>query len=87
MKKLLKKKFFKFKKQSIKIGDSVLVICGNDKTKQGKVIGVLKEEQKIIIEGINSRFRYLKPQRQGEIGKIKQFYAPIDISNVKKLEN
>jgi large subunit ribosomal protein L24 len=87
MKKLMKKKFYKFKKQYIKVGDFVSIICGNDKSKQGKVIGVLKEDQKIIVEGINLRFRYLKPQRQGDIGKIKQFYAPIDISNAKKLQN
>jgi large subunit ribosomal protein L24 len=79
------KKFYKFKKQSIKVGDRVLIICGNDKKKEGKVKAVLKEDQKIVVEGINSRFRYLKPQRQGETGKIKQFEAPIHISNIKKL--
>lgn len=77
----------KFKKQSIKVGDIVQVICGNDKTKQGKVKGVLKSDQKVIVEGINTRFRYLKPKRQGETGKIQQFEAPIHISNVKKVEN
>lgn len=81
----LRKKTIKFKKQSIKVGDYVLIICGNDKRKEGKVQSVLKKEQKVIIENINSRFRYLKPQRQGETGKIKQFQAPIHISNIKKL--
>ena len=79
------KKLYKFKKQSIKVGDRVLIICGNDKKKEGKVKAVLKEDQKIIVDEINSRFRYLKPQRQGETGKIKRFEAPIHISNVKKL--
>lgn len=83
--KKLNKKFYKFKKQSIKVGDRVQIICGNDKTKDGKVKAVFKKQQKIVVEGINSRFRYLKPQRQGETGKIKQFEAPIHISNVKKL--
>jgi len=81
----LTKKFYKFKKQSIKVGDYVEIICGNEKTKTGKVKAVLKEDKKIIIEGINFRFRYLKPRKQGETGKIKQFEAPVHISNVKKL--
>ena len=79
------KKFYKFKKQLIKVGDRVLIICGNDKKKEGKVKAVLKEDQKIVVEEINLRFRYLKPQSQGKTGKIKQFEAPIHISNVKKL--
>ena len=53
MKKNLTKKNYKFKKQSIKVNDIVQIICGNDKTKQGKVKAVLKEEQKIVVEGIN----------------------------------
>nr|YP_010443893.1 ribosomal protein L24 [Chattonella marina]UTE94780.1 ribosomal protein L24 [Chattonella marina] len=81
------KKNFKYKKQSIKIGDFVEIIAGNEKTKQGKVKAVLKKDQKIIVEGINTRFRHIKPQRQGETGKIKQFEAPIHISNVKKITN
>lgn len=80
-----KKKSYKFKKQSLKVGDHVKVICGNEKTKEGKVKAILKKEQKIIVQGINSRFRCLKPQQQGDIGRIKQFEAPIAISNVKKL--
>lgn len=83
--KKLTKKTVKFKKQSVKVGDYVLIICGNDRRKEGKIQSVLKKDQKVIIENINSRFRYLKPQREGEIGKIKQFQAPIHISNVKKL--
>lgn len=80
-----KKNFYKFKKQLIKVGDTVQIICGKDKTKEGKVKAVLKKDQKIVVNGINSRLRYLKPQRQGETGKIKQFEAPIHISNVKKV--
>jgi large subunit ribosomal protein L24 len=83
--KKLTKKFLKFKKQSIKVGDFVEIICGNEKTKKGKVKAILKEDQRVVVEGINSRFRYLKPRKQGETGKIKQFETPIHISNVKKV--
>jgi large subunit ribosomal protein L24 len=81
----LTKKFWKFRKQFIKIGDFVEIIYGNEKTKKGKVKAILKEDQKIIVEGINFRFRYLKARKRGEIGKINQFEVPIHISNVKKL--
>lgn len=85
--KILLKKSYKFKKQSIKVGDYVEIIAGSEKTKKGKVKAVLKKDQKIIVKGVNYRFRCLKPQNFGETGKIKQFEAPIHISNVKKLSN
>nr|YP_010443744.1 ribosomal protein L24 [Vacuolaria virescens]UTE94631.1 ribosomal protein L24 [Vacuolaria virescens] len=81
------KEIFKHKKQSIKVGDTVKIITGNDKTKTGKVKAVRKGDQKIIVQGINKKFLHLKPKQQGEVGKIKTFFAPIHISNLKKLEN
>jgi len=81
------KNVFKYKKQTIRTGDLVEVITGNDKTKQGKVKAVFKKDRQIVVEGVNTRFRHIKPQRQGETGKIKQFEAPIHISNVKKVIN
>lgn len=83
--KKLTKKICKFKKQFIKVGDFVEIICGNEKTKKGKVKAIKKEDQKVIVENINFKFCYLKPKNKEEIGKIKQFEAPIHISNVKKL--
>ena len=87
MKKKKMKEIFKHKKQSIKVGDMVKIITGDDKTKTGKVKAVRKSDQKIVVQGINKKFLHLKPKRQGEVGTIKKFLAPIHISNVKKLEN
>jgi large subunit ribosomal protein L24 len=77
----------KQKKQSLKIGDLVEIITGNDKKKQGKIKAILKSQQKVIVEGINTRFKHVKPQRANETGKITQFEGPIHCSNVKKIIN
>lgn len=77
----------KHKKQSLKIGDLVEIIAGNDKKKQGTVKAILKSQEKVIVEGINRRFKHIKPQRSNETGKINQFEAPIHRSNVKKIDN
>lgn len=77
----LKKKInYKFKKQTIKSGDFVLILCGNYKFKQGKVISVLKKHQQVVVEGINLKIKYNKSNKEKE-----QYYSPIHLSNVKKL--
>nr|YP_001936436.1 ribosomal protein L24 [Heterosigma akashiwo]B2XTE4.1 RecName: Full=Large ribosomal subunit protein uL24c; AltName: Full=50S ribosomal protein L24, chloroplastic [Heterosigma akashiwo NIES-293]B2XTV0.1 RecName: Full=Large ribosomal subunit protein uL24c; AltName: Full=50S ribosomal protein L24, chloroplastic [Heterosigma akashiwo CCMP452]ABV66042.1 50S ribosomal protein L24 [Heterosigma akashiwo]ABV70183.1 50S ribosomal protein L24 [Heterosigma akashiwo]BBA18248.1 50S ribosomal protein L2 [H len=86
MKKLTKTNL-KYKKQSLKIGDLVEIIAGNDKKKQGTVKAIIKSQEKVIVEGINQRFKHIKPQRSNETGKINQFEAPIHRSNVKKINN
>ena len=66
--------------KKIKIGDSVKVILGRDKNKIGKVQRIL--DKKIIIEGINTKIKHVKPSQKDKIGKIIKFDAPISISNV-----
>ena len=67
----------------IKVGDSVTVISGFDKNKIGDVIQVNKKTGKIIVKGINLKFKHIKPTTENDIGDIKQFEAPIHHSNVK----
>lgn len=43
----------------------------------------LIEKQKIVVKGINFKFKHVKPNTENEIGEIKQFEAPIHHSNVK----
>ena len=50
---------------SIKKGDTVKVIAGRDKGAEGKVIGVLREEQRVIVEGVNRVKRHTKVVNQG----------------------
>ena len=74
------------KSLSIKKGDTVKVIAGRDKGAEGKVIQVLREEQRVIVEGVNRVKRHTKVVNQGgragNTGGIITAEAPIHISNV-----
>ena len=67
----------------IKVGDNVRVITGSNKGKEGKVIKVLRNENKVVIDGVNIVKKHLKPNRTNETGGILEVEAPIHISNVK----
>lgn len=73
------------KKQKIhvKVGDEVTIISGFHKNETGEVIDVNKKTGKIIVQGINFKFKHVKPTTENEIGEIKQIEAPIHHSNVK----
>lgn len=67
----------------IKNGDTVLIISGKDRGKKRKVIKVLPEENRIVVEGANLRKKHTRPKKQGEKGQIVEIAAPFDVSNVK----
>ena len=73
----------KKQKIHIKIGDRVTIISGFYKNETGEVIKINKRTGKVIIQGINFKFKHIKPNTENEIGEIKQFEAPIHHSNVK----
>ena len=73
----------KEQKIHVKIGDQVKIISGFHKNETGKVIDINKKTGKIIVQGINFKFKHVKPNTENEIGEIKQFEAPIHHSNVK----
>lgn len=66
----------------IKKGDTVKVIAGKDKDKEGKVISVDRKKNKVIVEGINKITKHEKPSIANQNGGIVQKEAPIDASNV-----
>ena len=70
-------------KMHIKIGDTVTIISGFHKNESGEVIKINRKTGKIIVQGINFKFKHIKPNTENEIGEIKQFEAPIHHSNVK----
>jgi large subunit ribosomal protein L24 len=70
-------------KVHVKIGDVVTVISGFHKNETGEVIKINKKTGKLIVKGINFKFKHVKPNTESEIGEIKQFEAPIHHSNVK----
>lgn len=71
----------------IKLGDNVLVIAGKDKGKNGKVIKTLRNDNKVVVEGINIVKKHVKPNNQNDKGGIFDIEAPIHVSNVKKIES
>lgn len=67
----------------IKKGDNVIVIAGKDKGRKGKVLRVLPEEGKIVVENINRAIKHIRPKKQGEKGQRVEMPVPFNISNVK----
>ena len=57
-------------KVHVRSGDTVVVLSGKDKGKQGKVLQVSPKEGKVIVEGLNIATKHVKPRRQGEQGGI-----------------
>jgi len=70
---------------SIKKNDTVVVLSGKDKGKQGKVLSTQPKAGKVLVEGINIVQRHTKPQKQGEEGGIIKKEAPIYASKVMRV--
>jgi large subunit ribosomal protein L24 len=66
----------------IRKGDTVLVIAGKDKGKEGEVMQVLPKEDKVIVAGVNTAARHQRPRRANEQGGIVDKDMPIHVSNV-----
>ena len=66
----------------IKKGDTVKVIAGKDKDKEGKVIAVNKEKNTVLVEGVNMLTKHTKPSAANQDGGIVKQEGPIDASNV-----
>ena len=66
----------------IKKGDTVKVIAGKDKDKEGKVIAVNQKDNKVVVEGVNMITKHTKPSAANTNGGIIHQEAPIDASNV-----
>lgn len=66
----------------VRKNDTVQVIAGRDKGKQGKVTRVLPMEDRVVVDGLNIRKRHARARRAGEQAGIVEFPAPLHISNV-----
>ena len=66
----------------IKRGDTVKVIAGKDKDKEGKVIAVNKKDGKVLVEGVNMLTKHTKPSAANQNGGIVHQEGYIDASNV-----
>ena len=74
------------KKFNIKKGDTVYVNAGNDKGKTGKVLEVLREKDRVIVEGVNMVSKHTKPNPKNPQGGIVKQEAGIHISNVNLMD-
>ena len=71
----------------IKKGDTVKVIAGKDKDKEGKVIAVNRKNSTCLVEGVNMITKHTKPSAANQAGGIVHQEGPIDLSNVMYLLN
>ena len=69
-------------KMHVKRNDIVKVLAGKDRGKQGKVIRVLPQRERVIVEGVNLAKRHVKARARNQKGGIVDKEMPIHISNV-----
>ena len=70
----------------IKTGDTVIIIAGADKGKTGRVLRVLNEQGRVVVEGINRVWKHVRPSQRNPQGGRIQKDAPIHLSNVMPLD-
>ena len=70
----------------VKKGDTVLVISGNDKGRTGLVKEALPSKERVIVEGVNLRWRHKRPSQQNPKGERTQIEMSIHASNVRRVE-
>ena len=73
-------------KLKIKTGDIVRVIAGDHKGSEGKIVRVIRESNKAVVEGVNMVSKHTKPSAKSPQGGILKKEAPIQISNLSLLD-
>jgi len=68
-------------------GDTVRIMTGNDKGKEGRVLKSYPVKNKILIEGINLVKKHVRPSQENPQGGITEKEMPVDISNVALIVN
>ena len=71
----------------VKKGDQVTVIAGKEKGKSGKIIHVMTDKQRVVVEGLQMIKKHTKKSQQNPNGAIVEREGSIHISNVKKASN
>lgn len=67
---------------AIKKNDNIIVLAGKDKGKKAKVLRVVKDADKVVVEGVNVRNRRTRARRSNEKGQVVAMPLPIHVSNV-----
>jgi len=66
----------------VRKGDEVIVTAGSDKGRRGKVLRVISQENRVVVEGINVRRKNIKPSQNNPQGGAVSLEMPIHLSNV-----
>jgi large subunit ribosomal protein L24 len=66
----------------IKKGDTVVILSGKDKGREGQVVKALPKDSKVVVSGVNMIARHTKPSQADPEGGVKRREAPIHVSNV-----
>lgn len=72
--------------QKLKVNDTVQVLAGKDKGKQGKIKSINFKTNRVVVEGINLVKKAMKPNQQNQAGGIVDMEKAIHISNVAPLD-
>ena len=75
-----------FKRVKVKKGDLVVVTTGDSRGKQGRVVEVNRDNDRVVVEGVNLVKKHRKPSAQNPQGGIESIAAGINISNVKVVD-
>ena len=75
------------KKFKLKAGDTVKVIAGDHKGSEGKVLQIIKDKDRVLVEGVNLVSKHTKPSAQNPQGGIVKKEASLHISNVMLVED
>jgi large subunit ribosomal protein L24 len=70
----------------IKAGDTVIITSGADKGKTGRVLRVLTDKDRVVVEGMNRVWKHVRPSQRNPQGGRIQKDAPIHLSNVMPLD-
>jgi len=65
----------------LKKGDSVIVVSGKNRGKQGKVLKSFPSQEKLVIEGVNLVKKKQRPKKSGQKGQVVEIAMPINVSN------
>ncbi len=69
-------------KMNIKAGDTVKIIAGKDKGKEGKILRCIPQTGRVVVEGANMMKKAMRPTQQNQQGGISTMEAPLHVSNV-----
>ena len=72
---------------NVRTGDNVVVIAGNDKGKTGTIKQVIREKGRVVVEGVNLRWKHRKPSQKNPKGERVQVEVAIHASNVMHVDS